>query len=371
MKKLALYIHIPFCKSKCIYCAFCSFVAKKEQIKKYFKALGKEIEEKSAKCKDYEVSSIFIGGGTPSSVDGSYIKKIIDLIRKKYNVSNNAEISIECNPNSATKNLLKFYKDMGINRISFGVQSLFDDELKFLNRCHNRLDAINVINEAKNIGFKHINADLLIGLGTQTIDRFKEQILTLTDCGVDHLSCYMLQVEDGTTLQKIVQNENVLLDEDACVDLYQEIINTLKEQGFNQYEVSNFAKNNGECKHNMSYWDLTEYLGFGLAAHSYFNGYRLENTSNFDDYVAGKYQIQEHKQTIDEEREEFVMLGLRTKNGINLAEYKNRFGMDLYEEKKNEIKELVNLDMISINNDVLKVNQQYFGCLNSIIIKLL
>lgn len=369
MTNISIYVHIPFCESKCIYCAFSSFVPKNEQIHEYFEVLNSEIKTKSKKHRNDIVQTIFFGGGTPSVVDSSYIKKTLETIKQNFNLSNDAEISIECNPNSATYEKLCEYKKAGFNRISFGVQSLDEDLLLFLNRRHNKDIALKAIKNAKKIGFNNISADLLIGLQSQTKQNFLTQIDELVDAGITHISTYMLMIEKHTPLNSMKNKKDYIMNDDECVELYDDIVEYLNKLGFVRYEISNFSKSGYECKHNQVYWNMGEYLGFGLAAHSFVFGKRIANTSNFKIYLSQKNYQKSHAVTEQEKREEYVMLALRTRDGINLKKYKLMFGKDLLEEKKDEIKELDNF--VEIKGDYLKIKQTEFGKTNLIILKLI
>ena len=263
-----IYIHIPFCDSKCFYCNFCSSIYSEKIKEKYFLKLVEEI--KLNKNKNANISSIYIGGGTPSSIDQKYIKKIIKQINKNFNVLKNAEITIEANPCSISENKLLQYKKLGINRISFGVQSLNNKCLKIIGRTHTKKQAINAIKLAKKCGFSNINTDVLIGIPNQNYYKLKNTIKRLIKLKVQHISCYMLINEKGTKLTNLINNKKVkIISEDKCVKYYNNIFKYLKKYGYNRYEISNFAKKNYECKHNIGYWQLKEYYGFGLSAHSY------------------------------------------------------------------------------------------------------
>lgn len=368
-KNLSLYIHIPFCESKCIYCAFSSFVPQSEQIENYFRVLNKEIEKKAKQCTGHIVKTIFFGGGTPSVVDPKFITKTLSTIKQHFVVDEGAEISIECNPNSATYQKLQAYFDAGFNRVSFGVQSLCDDELQFLNRRHDRACAMRAIKDAKEIGFKNINADLLIGLKTQTQQTYEAQINDLVSAGVTHISSYMLMIENNTPLKKMRNKQKYLMSDDECVDLYEHVVAVLKQKGFERYEISNFAPRGFECKHNLVYWNGGEYLGMGLAAHSYFDGKRIANTTNFDRFLSQTRCQKTHVVSRKEQKEEFVMLALRTREGIDLKQYLRLFGSDLLKDKKTEIEEIK--DFVEIRDNHLKIKESEFGKSNLIILKLI
>lgn len=369
MTNLSIYVHIPFCESKCIYCAFSSFVPNQQQVENYFKTLWSEISQRAKTQKDKIVRTIFFGGGTPSFVESKFITKTLEMIRQNFNVSKNAEISIECNPNSAIFDKLKDYKGAGFNRISFGVQSLDDNLLKFLGRRHDKLTTLRAINDAKEIGFSNINADLLLGLVGQNKQNIIDYINSLVDAGITHISTYMLMVEKHTPLCALKDKKKYIMSDDNSVDLYNDVVKYLADIGFLRYEISNFAKRGFECKHNQVYWTLGEYLGFGLAAHSFVDGKRIANSSCFEKYLSQKNAHRTHVVSQDEAKEEFVMLALRTREGIDLKKYQEQFGVDLLEEKKEEIIELK--DFIAIKDRHLMIKPKEFGKTNLIILKLI
>lgn len=367
---LGIYVHFPFCEKKCVYCAFSSFVEKNRE-KEYISHLLEEIQDFALSHKEEchkKVDTIYLGGGTPSTISNENITKVLEQIRENFILSEDAEITIECNPNSTTKEKLELYKKLGINRISFGVQSLNDDELKFLGRLHTKEGAKEKINLAKEVGFENISADLIIGIKGQSEESLLESAKELISLGVQHISSYMLQVEENTPLFDMVKNcPSLLPDDDECVKLYQSLVSYLGKSGFEQYEVSNFAKKGKMSKHNFKYWIGEEYVGFGLGASSYINRTRENNASTFEGYYKKEKSLSEK---IDREKliEEHIMLGLRCVNGISVG-YLKSLGYDI---EKNE-----NLDFF-IKNRVLKrengkiyLNKEYFSVNNYIIVKLL
>ena len=331
--------------------------------KRYVQTLIKEIEETKYKRK---VSSIFFGGGTPSILPAEDIKEIMLAIKSKFTLTKNAEISIECNPNSITEEKLKAYKNLGFNRISFGVQSLDDDVLKLIGRVHNRSEALEAINLANIAGFTNINADLLLGIKeNKNISRDIEE---LKAAGVTHISAYMLILEQGTPLEILAkQNKVKLLSEDESVAQYEEYLKVLRQNGFYRYEISNFALKGYKCKHNINYWECGEYLGFGVAAHSYINGTRYSNTENILEYIENYTNKSYEKLTNQEKLEELIMLGLRTKRGVSLKKLEE-LGYKVL-ENKNALK-MLSLGIIKLNSTHLYITSKNFGIANQIILKL-
>lgn len=340
----------------------------KQQVEDYFKSLWKEIKQRANEQSDKIVQTVFFGGGTPSCVDSHFIVRTLQIIKSNFAMSENVEISIECNPNSVSIDKLKNYQNAGFNRISFGVQSLDDDLLKFLGRRHNKLMALRAIEQAKSVGFSNINADLLIGLVGQTKQNFCDGIKTLVRAGITHISTYMLMIEKHTPLCSLKNKKKYIMSDDETVDLYDNVVQILSEFEMFRYEISNFSKQGYECRHNRVYWLLGEYLGFGLAAHSYVDGKRIANSSCFEKYLSHNTH-RTHVVTPQEAKEEFVMLALRTREGIDLKKYKERFGVDLLKEKKQEIAELKNF--VEIHDEHLRILSSEFGKTNLIILKLI
>ena len=331
--------------------------------KRYVQTLIKEIEETKYKRK---VSSIFFGGGTPSILPAEDIKEIMLAIKNKFTLTKNAEISIECNPNSITEEKLKIYKNLGFNRISFGVQSLDDDVLKLIGRVHNRSEALEAINLANITGFTNINADLLLGIKENK--NISRDIKEIKAAGVTHISAYMLILEQGTPLEILAkQNKVKLLSDDESVAQYEKYLKVLRQNGFYRYEISNFALKGYKCKHNINYWECGEYLGFGVAAHSYINGTRYSNTENILEYIESYNNKNFEKLTNQEKLEELIMLGLRTKRGVSLKKLENLGFKPL--ENKNALK-MLSLGIIKLNSTHLYITSKNFGIANQIILRL-
>lgn len=365
---LGVYIHIPFCQRKCSYCAFSSFVSSEEEKEKYVEFLLEEIEtfskkKKGEKCK--KIDTIFIGGGTPSLLDTDLLKKIVEKLKLCFIFDKNIEFTIECNPNSLTIEKLAFYKQLGINRLSLGIQSLDDDQLKFINRLHDKNDAIKAVKESLSV-FDNVSCDLLIGIKGMEKEKYLSSLKTLIDLGIKHISTYMLQIEEGTPLYQIVKTRNILPNEEECIEVYNANVSYLKKHGFNQYEISNFAKEGYECKHNLKYWTGEEYIGFGLSAHSYINGERVANANNFNDYYNKKLAMRELL-TKQQKIEEHIMLGLRCKKGID-KKYLKSLGYDI--EKNNYLKEYIQNNIL-IENERIYLNPDFYGVNNYIIVHLL
>lgn len=353
-----VYVHIPFCDSKCAYCAFASFVANNELKEKYFEYLCREISTYPSREK---VGSIYFGGGTPSSVRPELISRVLGAIFAKFDVSDDAEITIECNPCSVNRQKLESYKKAGCNRISFGVQSLNDEMLSLIGRRHNCKQALDSIEMAKRAGFENISADLLLSLPKGNVIDDAQKLLA---SGVKHISAYMLQIEEDTPLKNMISSGKfVPKSEDETADNYQKLAEFLQKNGLKRYEISNFALSGYESRHNSLYWTGEKYVGFGLGAHS-FDGERTRtaNASNFADYFDGKKSVE--KLTQSERDEEIIMLGLRCKYGFDLK----KLSFDL--TKDSEFLDLINRQIIVKNGDVVTLNPKYYPVSNSVIIKL-
>lgn len=379
-ESLGIYIHIPFCNSKCKYCAFVSMVAGEDDKKRYFVDLLNEIKMQAQKySKQYSVSSIYIGGGTPSCLDYYYVRDLLSCIYKNFAVKNTAEITIEINPNSADSLKIREYVLSGINRFSIGLQSVNPKILKDMGRTHSVHDFEKVVSEIRDYGIKNISADLILGYPGQKLSDIKDILALLTKLQIPHISTYMLQVEQGTKLKTLVDNGVVALpDEDLVVDMYNLIYDTLSKNGYGRYELSNFAKPTFESVHNSSYWKRKDYLGIGLAAHSYIDGTRFANTEDISEYAQRIENNQEipievsKNLTKEEMKEEFIMLSLRTKDGIDLEAYKAEFDENLAFKKKATFAELIKQGFLILTDDNhLVCTSKGFLVLNKIIIELI
>lgn len=379
-KSLSIYVHIPFCNSKCKYCAFVSMVASEDDKKRYFVDLMNEIKLQAKKYAGfYSVSSIYIGGGTPSCLDYYYVRDLLSCLYKNFAVKNTAEITIEINPNSADKTKIREYVLSGVNRFSIGLQSINPKILKDMGRTHTVQDFENVVAEIREYGVKNISADMIIGYPGQKMSDIKDTLALLLKLQIPHISTYMLQVEQGTKLKALVDNGSVSLpNEDLVIDMYNYIYETLSKDGYNRYELSNFAKPTFESFHNSVYWKRKDYLGIGLAAHSYIEGTRFANTENITKYalkIENEQEIPvEVSKTLskDEQKEEFIMLSLRTKDGIDLEAYKQEFGENLAAKKKDTIATLIKMGFLILTSDNhLICSNKGFLVLNRLILELI
>ena len=375
MREIGIYVHIPFCKQKCYYCDFKSYANKEELIEKYIKWLKYEIKEVGEGNKlDYEndldelvtVKTIYIGGGTPSYLDSKYIKEIIEEIRENFKLADKVEITIEVNPGTVNKTKLLDYINSGINRISIGLQSKDNELLKRIGRIHKYEDFLQTYNMAREVGFKNINVDLMLALPGQTIAKLEKGLKQVIDLQPEHISLYSLIIEDGTKIEKMLKNNEITLpDENIERKMYWETKKVLEEAGYIHYEISNFAKEGYKSEHNWNCWSQKEYMGFGVAAHSYTNDVRFSNIDSIEEYIENYEQgnvtdnfVFHEKQTQSSKMKEYMMLGLRKIEGISIQEFKNKFvGNPLYIYRK-ELQKLVEEELIEIELDKIKLTKR-------------
>lgn len=370
MKKeeLGIYIHIPFCMQKCLYCDFVSYINKSECVKEYINCMIKEIQ--SYDLKKYNITTIYIGGGTPSFIESDYIKEIINVIQNKLEKNDtrweDIEITIEANPGTVTLEKLNDYKTAGINRISLGLQATQDRLLKQIGRIHNYKDFLEAYEILKRVGFNNINVDLMIGLPNQSIKDLKESLEKIIKLDPNHISVYSLIIEDGTPISKLLDEEKIKLpDEEIERQMYWYVKNKLELNGYNHYEISNFSKKGKESKHNLNCWKQKQYIGVGAAAHSYFKDIRYSNTNNIEEYIKNikennieKNRKIEEKQTIEDKKNEFMMLGFRMIEGVNIADFKAKFvdnPLYVYREK---IKKLTDEGLIEVDLNNIKLTNK-------------
>ncbi len=332
MKEIGLYIHIPFCKQKCRYCDFPSYSGKESLEERYVLALSKEIKEKT---KDHIVKSIFVGGGTPSYLGLKDLKILLKTI-SELKFKEQCEFTMECNPGTLDMEKLTLMKEMGVNRLSIGLQSCDDELLNILGRIHNFHTFKENYNLAKKVGFNNINVDLMFGLPNQDIHQWKNTLNTIIDLDPEHVSCYGLIIEEGTAFYKLNEKNELMLPEEGVErQMYYYAVNALKKNGYEQYEISNFSKKNYECKHNLIYWNLGDYIGCGSASHSYHEGFRYRNEENIEEYILkieknNSAIVEKIKNEIKDDIEEFMFLGLRKIEGISTEEFYKKFNCSVY-----------------------------------------
>ena len=360
--EIGVYVHIPFCKKKCDYCDFISYCNKDNLIEDYVQAVKAEIQSQNIKP---EITTIYIGGGTPSYIDSKYIIEILEKIKEK-NVSSNAEITIEVNPGTVTKEKLEDYIKNGINRISIGLQTTNDELLKQIGRIHNFTQFLETYKLAKKVGFKNINVDLMLGLPNQRIKDLKESLEQIIKLKPKHISVYSLIVEDGTPIaNKIEKGEMQLPDEELERNMYWFVKNTLELNGFIHYEISNFAKKGYESKHNLNCWNQKEYIGIGASAHSYRDITRYSNTENIEEYIENvnngnfnRNKIIHEIQKEDDAKKEFMLLGLRKIKGVDINLFKNKFGDNPIYLFRNELKKLTDERLLIIDDNNIRLTNK-------------
>ena len=380
-RNLGIYIHIPFCIKKCSYCDFISFENKLDFQGKYIEQLKKEIESQKEILKNSDITTIYIGGGTPSAIKSKYIVEIINYLNEYINFkeSNNMEITIEVNPGTVTKQKLIDYYNSGINRISIGLQCVQDRLLKIIGRIHNFEQFLETFKMAREVGFKNINVDLMIGLPEQNIEDIKQSIEKILELNPEHISVYSLIVEEGTKISKRIEAGFYQLPDEELERMeYSYVKNKLELAGYNHYEISNFAKEGFFSKHNLNCWKQEEYLGFGIAAHSYYDNIRFSNTIDLNKYLHAKSkdfeeanienmiklvkinslkEIHEVQSELDKKRE-YMLLGLRTLKGVSITEFKQKFIENPIYLFRKELEKLVNDELIEIDLDYIKLTRK-------------
>lgn len=367
-----IYIHIPFCKSKCPYCDFYSFCKNDELKEKYVNSVIDEITTNKRfnnifDKNGFTFNTIYFGGGTPSVLSGESIYNIITALKTSYTISPDAEITVECNPNSDIESLIPYFKKSGVNRISLGLQSAVDIERKKLGRSADKKRIFDIINVLKENNITNISLDIMLGIPEQTIDSLKETLDFIKDCDIKHVSAYILNIEENTPFYKL-QNKLNLPDENTVCEFYEYTCDYLNNIGFIHYEISNFAKEGFESKHNTKYWLLEDYLGIGPSAHSFINNKRYYFENDIDAFINGVPPVFDCD---GGDYEEYIMLRLRLKSGLNLKELEKLYGSDA---TKNIIKKasfLKENSLIDFDNETISLTEKGFLVSNSIISELI
>lgn len=364
MKKIGLYIHIPFCKSKCPYCDFFSIKMNDEEMNRY---VDKVIERFDKYCNDDIVlDTVYFGGGTPSTLGTERIAKILNAINDKFTVDENAEITMEMNPTS--KELINFtvLKECGLNRLSIGMQSAIESEMKLLGRTHSQEDVINTVNQAKRSGINNISLDLIIGVPTQTKESLKYSMDFCKSLGVKHISAYILKIEEGTKFYTIKDSLNMPSDDEQA-EMYMYVSEYLESIGYSQYEISNYSLEGFESKHNTKYWRCEEYIGIGPSAHSFYNGERFYYNRSFEEFYNDKTNFD----CIGGTEEEFIMLNLRLKRGLIFKEYEEKYNKKVPEEIIKKAKILEKAGLLTVDKEKVSLNRKGYLVSNSIICELI
>ena len=358
---LGLYIHIPFCVEKCFYCDFNSYkIQNKNEKKEYIKNLKKEINLYKEEFKDKYFDTIFLGGGTPSILEGEELEEIFNEIYKNFSILKDAEITIECNPGTLTKKKLQTMKKCGVNRLSIGLQTTQNKNLKYIGRIHTYEIFEKNYKEALEVGFENINIDLMYSLPNQSFDEYKESLDKVIKLSPTHISSYSLILEENTKLHKMYENKEFELNSDELdIKIYDYTIDKLKENGYNHYEISNYSKNNYECKHNIIYWKCENYLGLGAGASGYINNIRYKNVDSINDYNRllknNQKPIEEiNKLTSKDKIEEAIIMNLRMTEGIDILEFNKKYDIN-FKEKYNNI-----LEKLKYENLIIEKNNRVF-----------
>ena len=358
----AMYIHIPFCKSICTYCDFCKQFYNEINVKQYLDALNNEILDR---YNGEELETLYIGGGTPSSLNINELKKLFNIL-KQLNLEKIKEFTFECNVNDITTELINILKENKVNRISIGVESFDKKKLKFMERFSNFEDVQNKINLIKSIGINNINIDLMYGIPGETLKVLKKDLDLILKLKPTHISTYSLILEEYT---KLSLNNIKPIDEELELEMYNYIVKKLKKKKYNHYEVSNFALENYESLHNLNYWNNQEYYGFGLGASGYIDGIRYENTKNINKYFDEKYVRKEEIVGIKEKQENELMLGFRKTEGINLQEFYNKYNVNIQDVFP--IKPLLKNKDLIYKDGYVYINPEKLYIMNEILLKLI
>ena len=349
-----LYIHIPFCKQRCHYCDF-YFVTNTKLESEFVAALKKEISAR--KNETAQVETIYFGGGTPSIINPKHIQDILTLIYTEYTVVDDAEITLEANPDDLTTEHLQAFYDAGINRLSIGIQSFDDEYLKWMNRSHTAEEALTVIDRATQIGFKDFSIDLIYGIPGMDEKQWQQQLKTAASLQVNHLSCYCLTVEPKTPLDKFIKKKIYTnTDDDMQSKHFKILMEMAPTLGFEQYEISNFARNQHYSKHNTAYWEYKPYIGFGPSAHSFDGITRRHHASSLSAYIQDPIALIEEALTEEERFNEYILIGLRTSKGVNIEAMKNKFSETIYTHFEKELSEHENKEHIYIQDGFLRLS---------------
>ncbi len=361
MKKLGIYVHIPFCRQKCSYCDFYSVNWNDESENKYVEAVLNEIKGYKERLNgQYVADSVFFGGGTPTIIKPESLYKIMEALRDLIEVNKNSEISMEANPNTLTFEKLREYREIGINRLSIGVQSLNDDILKKIGRVHDSRQAIESIDRAKSAGFSNINTDVMFNIPGQEVSDIEDTISRLIERNIEHISFYSLKLEKGTPMYALEKNNKIVMpDEEYEREMYYAGRSLMERNNFLQYEISNFSKNGFECRHNLKYWSQDVYIGLGPSAHSFMDGVRYSNPADLKMYcVSGFNRIVHERMNYEDLMFEYIMLRLRLSEGVDIHEFNSRFSTDFIKIYQEQISHLGKNNLIELSDGHIKLTEK-------------
>ena len=353
-----LYIHIPFCISKCRYCDFASFSGKLSTASAYVDAVCAEMEQYNGESFD----TVYFGGGTPTVLDSALFEKLFWCIDKNFSISSDCEITVEANPATVDKEKASALVNFGVNRISLGAQSMIDTELETLGRIHTSADTVNTYNIIRNAGIENISLDLMYALPGQTMDSLSKSVEGVLNLNPEHISCYGLKIEEGTPFAAMAERGEIAYpDDDISADMYDYIVDALTEKVYERYEISNFSKPGFPSRHNSKYWTCTDYIGLGLGAASCYNGERYTNCSDFNGYFDGYTKSERVVLSTEDKMSEFVILGLRLiKDGVDKKKFFDTFGCDIYSVFGKYIDKHIHNGLISDNGSSLLLTRK--GC---------
>lgn len=374
---ITIYIHIPYCKSKCVYCSFVSFADRCNEIPMYIERLKKELRLRAEQAVGKKVFAVYFGGGTPSLLNPKQIKGVLDEIRAHYDLSENAEITIEMNPAANNAYLINRLTEIGVNRVSVGFQTSDDGILKELKRPHTRADFIATVNKLKRAGLTNISTDIMLGLPHQNMSTIRRTLDILLKFEVPHISAYALKLERGTPLYKAVNNGHVYLpDDDESADMYDYVYKTLESNKIYRYEVSNFSKVGYECRHNINYWERGHYIGVGLNAHGFVEDTRYSNLRDMEKYIArldaDKLPTSvRNKMTLKESEFEYIMLNLRMDRGLDVDKFNEAFYTDFLKRYDKLLRRLQTIGVITYDEHNVAVRPEKMGVLNSVLTEFL
>ena len=379
-RELELYIHIPFCVKKCAYCDFLSGPASNQQIEEYVQALIEEIRYYKEFVKKYEVSTVFWGGGTPSLLTGEQMKALMEALGQTFFIRQNAEITMEANPGTVTVEKLLACQKAGINRISFGLQSVNNEELKILGRIHTYEEFLESYEAARKAGFQNINVDLISAIPKQTVSSWEQTLQTIISLQPEHISAYSLIVEEGTTFAKLYGEgcklEHLLPTEEDERRMYERTEELLREAGYHRYEISNYAKEGYECQHNLGYWERKEYLGLGLGASSLIEETRFHNIDEMEEYLRDANNpilLRREQEKLDrqEQMEEFIFLGLRKIRGIQEEKFAEMFGEDIWDCYGKNLERVIKEGLLEREEGVLRLTRKGIDVSNYVFYEIL
>lgn len=362
-KDLGVYIHIPFCLQKCKYCDFLSFVSDEKTMKKYVKSLCEEIRGFFLREKDYQVITVYLGGGTPSILKAEWTKEILTALKEAAVLADNVEISTEANPGTLTEEKLKQYKECGINRLSIGLQTTVEKELQYLGRIHSYEQFLEGYHLARKAGFENINIDLMSAVPYQTMESWKATLDRILALKPEHISGYSLIVEEGTPFYEDEKLDQLIPDEDTEREMYKITETKLLEQGYHRYEVSNYSLTGKECAHNILYWRRGDYIGFGLGAASCIRDMRFKNTDSMEEYLEQSWKEYNQRDefellSLEEQMAEEMILGLRMTKGISKEAFYNRYGVDMDSVYGEIIKKHKKNGLLIEENDFIRFTKQ-------------